>query len=119
LAKKLAQKTDLSYNGYTQTDEATPMITSSYLKRPVVMMKVRAAVVEATKTALDTDGHGRAYITDYEDNNIMRLDVFTPNKHDLFPQGGVIVYGEGSCQITTMVEEAIGQPFSEMLSFSN
>lgn len=95
------------------------MITASYLNRPVVMMKVRAAVVEATKAALDTDGHGRAYITDYEDNNIMRLDVFKPGNHALFPAGGVIVYGEGSCQITKMVEEAIGQPFSELLSFSS
>lgn len=94
------------------------MITASFLKRPVMIMKVRAAVVEATKTALDTDGHGRAYIQNLEENNIMRLDVFVPSKHELFPQGGVIVYGEGSCQITKMVEEAIGQPFSELLNFS-
>jgi hypothetical protein len=106
------------YNGYTQTDEATTMITSSYLKRPVVIMKVRAAVVEATKAAVDSDGHGRAYITDYEDNNIMRLDVFVPGNHDLFPAGGVIVYGEGSKQITSLVEDSIGKPFSELLNFS-
>lgn len=111
----LAQKTDLSYNGYTQTDEATTMITSSYLKRPVVIMKVRAAVLEATEVAVNTDGHGRAYITDYEDNNIMRLDVFLPGNHDLFPNGGVIVYGEGSKQITSMVEEAIGIKLANLI----
>jgi hypothetical protein len=114
----LFKKACLLYNGYTQTDEATTMITPSYLKRPVVIMKVRAAVVEATKAAVDTDGHGRAYITDYEDNNIMRLDVFVPGNNDLFPAGGVIVYGEGSKQITSMVEEATGKPFSELLDFS-
>lgn len=91
------------------------MITSSYLKRPVVMMKVRAAVVEATKAAVDKDGHGRAYITDYEDNNIMRLDVFLLGNHELFPTGGVIVYGEGSKQITSMVEDAIGSKLADLI----
>lgn len=94
------------------------MITPAYLNRPVTIMKVRAAVVEATKNALDTDGHGRAYISDMEDNNIMRLDVFAPNNHDLFPNGGVIVYGAESLQITQMVEEALGQPFNQLLDFS-
>jgi len=94
------------------------MITSAYLSRPVTIMKVRAAVVEATKNAMATDGHGRAYISDFENNNIMRLDVFAPHNHDLFPDGGVIVYGSESRQITKMVEDAIGQPFNELLNFS-
>lgn len=94
------------------------MITAAYLQRPVMIMKVRAAVVEAKANALATDGHGRAYISDFENNNIMRLDVFIPNNHDLFPNGGVIVYGAESRQITGMVEEAIGQPFSELINFS-
>jgi len=48
----------------------------------------------------------------------MRLDVFAPHNHDLFPDGGVIVYGSESRQITKMVEDAIGQPFNELLNFS-
>lgn len=91
------------------------MITAAYLKRPVVNMKIRQAVVEAKAAAIETDGHGRAYITDYDDNNIMRLDVFMPGNNDLFPQGGVIVYGSESKQITSLVETAIDCKLADLI----
>lgn len=90
------------------------MITSTSLKHPVMQERILTAVIEAQDNA-EKDGHGRAYIQNSGGNNIMRLDVFKPGRFDHMPNGGVIVYGSESRQITGMVETALGQKFCELI----
>lgn len=97
------------------------MITPQLLKNPVMVQKVLKSLVVSYEAAVQKNGpnggngHGKSYITDHNDNNIMRLDVFLPATVDEFPDGGVIVYGEGSKRITDMVEAAVGHPLYSLL----
>lgn len=90
------------------------MLTSTSLKHPVMQERILNAVIEAQEDA-EKDGHGRAYIANSSGNNIMRLDVFKPGRVDQFPNGGVIVYGRESANMTATVETALGQKFCELI----
>lgn len=90
------------------------MISSASLKHPKMQDKIMSALIEANENALAWKGHGKAYIENSKGNNIMRLDVFKAGIVDYLPNGGVIVYGESSRQITAIVEKSIG---SELKSF--
>lgn len=82
------------------------MITSASLKHPVMKEKILNALIEADELAYTRHGHGKAYIANAKGHNIMRLDVHHPCKD--YPEGTVIVFGEGSRQITSSVDKAMG-----------
>ncbi len=90
------------------------MITATSLKHPVMQERILTALIESNDKAQQT-GHGRAYIANGKGNNIMRLDVFKPGQVSWLPDGGVIVYGDQSRQVTGMVETALGQKFCDLL----
>jgi hypothetical protein len=82
------------------------MITSSSLKHPVMKEKILNALIEANELAVSRHGRGTVYIPNAKGHNIMRLDVYQPCADH--PQGNVIVFGEGSRQITKAVDSAMG-----------
>lgn len=90
------------------------MLTQTSLKHPAMQDKILSAMIEAQEKAEST-GHGRAYIANGKGNNIMRLDVLKPGQVSWMPDGGVIVYGSESRQVTGMVESALGQKFCDLL----
>lgn len=91
------------------------MISSASLKHPKMQDKIMSALIEANENAVIRKGHGKAYIENSKGNNIMRLDVFKAGVVDHLPNGGVIVYGESSRQITGIVEKSIGDKLSSFL----
>lgn len=90
------------------------MITATSLKHPAMQEKILNALIESNDAAQKV-GHGRAYVANSKGNNIMRLDVFTPGQVSWMPNGGVIVYGDNSRQVTGMVETALGQKFCDLI----
>ena len=90
------------------------MITATSLKHPAMQDKILSAMIEAQDKAKST-GHGKAYVANAKGNNIMRIDVFGPGRVIGLADGGVIVYGHESRQITGMVETALGQKFCDLL----
>lgn len=90
------------------------MLTQTSLKHPVMQDRILAGLIEAQEKSAKS-GHGRAYVANSKNNNIMRIDVFQPRQLDWLPNGGVIVYGECSRTITPMVEAALGSKLSDLI----
>lgn len=90
------------------------MLTQTSLKHPVMQDRILAGLIEAQEKA-EKAGHGRAYVANSKNNNIMRIDVFKPNQVDWLPVGGVIVYGAESRTITPMVEAALGYKLFDLI----
>jgi len=92
------------------------MITQTSLRNPTMINKILEAVVSAQDMADNQGGHGKSYISNKDGDNIMRLDVFKPGIVNQFPNGGVVVYGAESRNITSIVEKALGTTFSTILN---
>lgn len=90
------------------------MLTQTSLKHPVMQDRILAGLIEAQEKS-QNDGHGRAYVANAKNNNIMRIDVFKPNQVSWMPAGGVIVYGQESRTITPMVEAALGSKLCDLI----